>query len=209
MDTNQPTVQTTYTPPAPAPGMFGTRIPSTVAFAVGVLLFLLPFSQIKCAGTTIANKSGLDYALGNGWKAASGGLGGNDLKSKTMSADKEQKGNTQYLAIGALGLGVLGFLLSFANAKAGGAGGIVTGILSAGASIGLMLDEKNNFAASLKQQALDKAKEGADSLGLDKIGNTMNDYKATLAFSPWFYIAIISFLAAAFFCYKRMTAKAR
>ena len=25
-------------------------------------------------------------------------------------------------------------------------------------------------------------------------------------FTPWFYIAVIAFLAAAFFCYKRMSA---
>ena len=26
-------------------------------------------------------------------------------------------------------------------------------------------------------------------------------------FTPWFYISILAFLAAAFFCYKRMSAK--
>ena len=28
----------------------------------------------------------------------------------------------------------------------------------------------------------------------------------TVDFTPWFYIAVIAFLAAAFFCYKRMSA---
>lgn len=208
MEPNQPTTPPIYAPASAAPGIFGTKVPSAVAFAVGILLFLLPFAELKCSGTTIANKTGLDYALAKDWKPVGGGdmFGKNDMQSTTTSTDKMQKGNTQYLAIGALALGVLGLLLSLANAKAGGSGGLVTGILAAGALIGLMIDEKKNLAASLKNQAIDKAKEGADSLGLDKIGNGMNDIKPVLSFSPWFYVATIAFLAAAFLCYKRMTA---
>jgi hypothetical protein len=205
MDTNQPASSTsTFAPASASPGMFGTKIPSAVAFAVGILLFLLPFAEIRCGGTKLATKSGLDFALDNKWKPAGGGMfGKNDMKDDALSAGKEQKGNTQYFIIGALALGVIGLLLSFAGAKAG-AGGIATGILSAGALIGFMLDLKKNIANSMREQTLDKAKEGADNLGLDKIGSTMGDIKPTLAFSPWFYIAVIAFLVAAFFCYKRM-----
>lgn len=204
MDTNPPSSSATYTPASAAPGMFGTKIPSAVAFTVGILLFLLPFAEIRCGGTKLATKSGLDFALDKQWKSVAGGMfGKNDLQDKTMSAGKEQKGNTQYFIIGALALGVIGLLLSFAGAKAG-AGGIATGILSAGALIGFMLDLKKNVNNSLREQALDKAGQGADNLGLDKIGNTMGDLKPTLAFSPWFYVAVVAFLAAAFFCYKRM-----
>ena len=46
--TPQPAVVT-----ASSPGMFGTGIPSTVAFAVGVLLFFLPFMEIKCGNSTL------------------------------------------------------------------------------------------------------------------------------------------------------------
>ena len=206
MDTNQSASSTTTTsaPASAAPGMFGTKIPSAVAFAVGILLFLLPFAEIRCGGTKLATKSGLDFALDNNWKTVGGGMfGKNDMQEKTMSAGKEQKGNTQYFIIGALALGVIGLLLTFAGAKAG-AGGIATGILSAGALIGFMLDLKTNVNNSLREQAMDKAKEGADNIGFDKLGNTMGDIKPTLAFSPWFYIAVVAFLAAAFFCYKRM-----
>ena len=44
MDTNQPNPVTANLPSANSQGMFGTKIPSAVAFAVGVLLFLLPFA---------------------------------------------------------------------------------------------------------------------------------------------------------------------
>jgi hypothetical protein len=207
MDTNQPTTSTTttYVAPPPKPGMFGTKIPSSVAFVVGLLLFLLPFAEIRCAGTKLATKSGLDFALDNKWKPLGGGLmGKNETADQSFSSGKEQKGNTQYLIIGAFGLGLIGLFLSLAGGKSGGVGGIVTGVLGAGALIGFMLDLKKNVSNSLREQALDKAKEGADNLGLDKLGNGMGDMTPTLAFSPWFYIAVVAFLAAAFFCYKRM-----
>ena len=210
MDTNQPAGQPAY-PASATPGFFGTKIPSSVAFVVGVLLFLLPFSEIKCGGSTLANKSGLDFAMGKEWKSAGTAnmFGKSDLKEKSESAGKEEKGNSQYFAIAALALGVLGLLLSFANAKTGGGGGLVAGILSAGALIALMLDLKKNFNDSLRSQALDKTQEGAGSLGLDKISDSMNNIKPTLSFTPWFYIAVIAFLAAAFFCYKRMSSVKR
>ncbi|HWR32580.1 MAG TPA: hypothetical protein VN451_03600 [Chitinophagaceae bacterium] len=204
METNQPAASSTYAPASAAPGLFGTKIPASVAFAVGVLLFLLPISEVRCGGSKLATKSGLDYAMGKEWKINDNGMFG-DKKSReeNVSEKKEPQGNSQYFAIGALALGVIGLILCFGSPKATG-GGIVAGILAAGSAIGLMLDEKNNFAQSLKNQALDKATEGVGNMGLDKIGNTMGDIKPTLAFTPWFYVAVVAFVAAALFCYMRM-----
>ncbi len=204
MDTNQPTTSTVSTTYAAPPGMFGTKVPSSVAFVVGILLFLLPFSEIRCGGTKIMTKSGLDYAMDNEWKTVAGGLPDSDATDQTMSAGKEQKGNTQYFILAALGLGVIGLLLSFAGSKGASAGGILTGVLAAGALVAFMLDLKKNFANSLSQQAIDKGKDKTDDMGFEGVANTMNDIKPTLAFTPWFYIAIIAFLAAAIFCYLRM-----
>ena len=206
MDTNQTTASPIRTPPASS-GIFGTKIPSTVAFAAGVLLFLLPFSEIKCGSTTLANKSGWDITLGNEWKSVGTEMfNKNDFQQKSLSASKEQKGQTQNFAIAALRLGILGLLLSFGNAKAGGGAGVV-GLLSAGALIGLMLDLKKNFNDSIANQAIDKTREGADDSGLDKIGSSLDNIKPTLNFTPWFYIAVIAFLIAAFFCYMRLQKK--
>jgi hypothetical protein len=206
MDTNQPASSTTSVASASvAPGMFGTKIPSAVAFAAGILLFLLPFAEIRCGGATIATKSGLDFVIDNKWKTPSSSMfGKNEMKDKAMSAGKEQKGNTQYFIIAALALGIIGLGLSFAGAKGGTTGGIATGILSAGALIGFMLDLKSNINHSLREQTMKKAEQGVGNLGFDNIGKSMNDMKPALAFSPWFYIAVIAFLTAAFFCYKRM-----
>ena len=208
METNQPTTATvTTSAAAPQPGLFGTKVPTSVSLVIAILLFLLPFSEIRCGGTKLMHKTGLDFAMGNEWKTVAGAIPGTDntdVTQQTMSAGKEQAGNTQYLIIGALALGVIGLLLSFSNARGAAAGGMITSILAAGALVGFMLDLKKNFDNSLRDQATDKASEGAGNAGMEGLGDTMNNLKPTLAFTPWLYIAIIGFVMAAIFCYLRL-----
>ncbi|HYM94445.1 MAG TPA: hypothetical protein VET23_09925 [Chitinophagaceae bacterium] len=205
METIQPP-PTTSPVSSVTPGTFGTKIPSTVTFAVGILLFLLPFSEIKCNQTVLLNKTGLGFALGSNWKPINTTTEGDKTSSDvTTKANTEKEGNVQYFAIAALALGVLGLLLSFANARSGGTGGVVTGILSAGALIGMMIDLKSWFNNSLAKEAANKTQEGTDTLGLNKLGNSLNN-AFTIDFTPWFYVAVVAFLAAAFFSYRRMVA---
>lgn len=207
METSQPIHSTASTTYAPSPGMFATRGPSTIAFIVAILVFLLPFTEIRCGGTKIMSKSGIDYALDKEWKTVTGGLPQTDAADKSMNVGKEQKGNTRYYILAALGLGILGLVLGLATSKGSAAGGILAGLLAAGALIAFMLELKNNFENSLREQAIDKATEGADEAGMEGISRTMGDMKPTLAFTPWFYIAIIAFIAAAIFCYLRMRSR--
>jgi hypothetical protein len=204
MDTNQPTASTTYAPAPASPGMFGTSIPSSVAFIVAILMFLLPFSEIKCGGSTLMNKSGLGFATGQKWKFA-GGYGQDMMKDMDTKTGKKKEGNAQIFILAALGLGVLGLFTSFVKSKGTGGIGTIAGLLGAGTLIAFMFDVKKWFNDGLAKEAAEKATSGADSIGLDKIGDTMNNMKPTLAFTPWFYVAIVAFLAAAFFCYKRMS----
>lgn len=207
MDTNPTTAAPVYYKPSSSSGMFGTKIPASVAFAVGVLLFLMPLSELKCAGQRLASKSGLTYAMNKDWQPVGGGMlkdRGMEDKNSDMDFGKMKKGNTQYAAIAAMALGVLGLLLCFGGTKGTNTGGIITGALAAGAAIFLMIDEKKNFAAAMKLDALEKAEKGAGDIGLDGLNKTMNDAKLTLGFTIWYYVAVIAFLAAAFFCYKRM-----
>lgn len=204
MDTNQPTDQpittsTIQTNVAPPPAIMKTKMPSTVAFAVGILLFFMPFSEIKCSGSTIMSKSGVSYALGSDWKST-GALGNKGMGELTSKTKNEKEGMAQPLAIAALALGILGLGLCFSNSKSAFSGGAVAGALAAGSLIGLMFEVKKWFNNGLAKDALDKVSEGGSGFG------SMSDVKPALAFSSWFYIAIIAFLAAAFFCYKRMSA---
>ncbi len=114
---------------------------------------------------------------------------GNGLNETTNG---NQKNDPNVYAIVGLALGVIGLGLSLTYARAAIGSALISGILSAGALIGLMLD--------LQKQAKDPipGKTGTE------IDNTLNDIKISIEFTPWFYIAVVSFLAAAFFCYKRL-----
>jgi len=214
MDINQPTTPTTpitYATTSAAPGMFGTKIPSSVAFVVAVLLFLIPFVYIKCNGTSLEDISGVQLATGFKMKNKSSGNSFlDDMKTDkvdegiTKATTKTDKKDPNLYAMIALGLGVLGLLLSLTNAKAAIGGAMVTGIAAGGAMIGMMLDVKKK----VKLDMPDSGGNGGDlSKGLDDFGKSMSDkMNITVDFTPWFYIAVIAFLAAAFFCYKRMTA---
>jgi|GEM_PF-404329 len=224
MDTNQPSspAPPPYTPPPPpptpppvyapapaAPGMFGTKVPSTVAFAVGVLLFFMPFVDIKCNGTSLQTISGFQLATGFQMKnSSSDNPFLNDVKTDkvdetiTKTTTKADKKDPNLYAMIAMGLGILGLLLSFTNAKAAIGGAMVTGVASAGALIGMMLDVKKKVKLDMPDTG-GKSSSGTDSLGLDKLGDNL---RITVDFTPWFYIAVVAFLAAAFFCYRRMSA---
>ena len=45
-------------------GLFGTKIPSNIAFPLAILLFLLPFAEIRCNGTGVASNTGLGIVNG-------------------------------------------------------------------------------------------------------------------------------------------------
>lgn len=216
MDTNQPTASTTYAPASAKPGLFGTKMPSTVAFAVAVLLFLMPFIDIKCNNMSLQQVSGLQLATGFKMKNNSSDNSFlNDIKTDrvddtiTKATTKTDKKDPNMYALIALGLGVLGLLLSFTNAKAALGGAMVTGVASAGALIGMMLDIKKKVKLDMPDMS-DKTPDNDVGNTIDKIGDKMNDLtdkmNISVEFTPWFYIAVLAFLAAAFFCYKRMSA---
>ena len=195
---SQPTI---ILPPASSPGIVSTRTPSSVAFLAGILLFLLPFAEIKCGGTVVAKNTGLGIAIGKNWESVSGKsmFGTNDDNNNTKNNTKEKQDPNMY-AIVALSLGVLGLVLSFANAKTAIGSALLTGILAAGAMIGLMLDLQKKVKTDMGNNT--PKSDGGGWLGLDKLNNV----KMTIDFTPWFYIAVIAFLAAAFFSYRRITA---
>ena len=213
MDSNPTNTTTNYAPASANRGMFGTKVPSTVAFAVGILLFFMPFVDIKCNNMSLQQVKGFELATGFQMKKSSSNNPYlDDIKSDrvdseiTKATTKSDKKDPNLFAMVALGLGVLGLLLSFTNAKAAIGGAMITGIGSAGALIGLMLDVKKKVKADLPSMG-----DGGSS-GDGGISDKMSDFGKNLAdkvnitaeFTPWFYVAVVAFLVAAFFCYKRM-----
>lgn len=180
-------------PPMPAaqkPHAKG-KMPSTIAFAVGILLFFFPFIDIRCNNMSLQKVSGAELATGFKVKGPGSGNTLFDGLQKTAGPDsnlgltKNDKKDPNVYALAALALGALGLLVSLTNLKAGGIGGVLTGALSAVALIGLLVDVKRQIRADL----------GA---------NTDINMSMTVDFTPWFYISVIAFIAAAYFSYQRM-----
>jgi hypothetical protein len=209
MDTNQPTDKIVIMTP-PQPGIFGTKIPASVAYIAGILLFFMPFIDIKCNNMSLQTVSGFQLATGFKMKNNSSDNSFlNDMKTDdvdkgiTKTTTKTDNKDPNMYAMIALGLGILGLLLSFTNAKAAIGGAMITGIASAGALVGLMLDIKKKVKLDMPTTG---KKGGDDALGLDKFSNELSDKIAiSVDFTPWFYVAIVAFIVAAFFCYKRMS----
>ena len=184
METNETTIQPVYPKPS---GVFGTKIPSSIAFAIGVLLFFLPFIDIKCNNMSLQKVNGVELATGFHIK----GPDSNDSFAGTFenSTDnnklkkKEDRKDPNVFALAALVLGVAGFLLSMLNNKAGAGGGLVTGALATVAMIGLLIDIK----ADINDQLLGKEP----------------DISIAVEFTAWFFLSLLSFLAAAYFSYRR------
>ena len=199
METNQSTSQPVTRVYSTPPGIFSGKVPSTVAFTIGILLFLLPFAEIRCSSTALTNKSGLDFALANEWKPV-GGYGKEFLGKNQTKTESKKEGNSQLFALAGLGLAALGLLCCMGNPKLTGSAGTAFGVLSAGALIALMVELKSWFRGELARETAEKAKK----TDVDSFGN-LDGMNVNLGFTPWAYVTVAVLLAAAYFCYRRMT----
>ncbi|MGB3005992.1 MAG: hypothetical protein WBC06_05770 [Chitinophagaceae bacterium] len=209
MDTNQTTSSSpAQIPVTAAPGIFGTKIPATVAFAIAVLLFFMPFVDIKCNSMSLQTVSGFELATGFTMKNNSTDnsfLNGMKTEKADETNSKSEKKDANFFALIALVLGVLGLGLSLTKSKPAIGSAMVAGIASAGALIGLMIDVKKKVKLDIPDMG---GKTGNNDIGdgIDKLGQTMNDkLNISVDFTSWFYIAVVALLVAAFFCYKRMS----
>ncbi len=134
--------------------------------------------------------SGFELATGFRIKAPGSDnslLGTLEQNTQLNRGTKGEKKEPYIYALAALALGVAGLLLSFVRVKVGAFGGMVSGVMAAGAMIGMMLDVRDD----IKKEGL--AAEAGVSVAVE--------------FTPWFYVALIAFLVAAFFSFQQVRAK--
>jgi len=189
--------------PAPLPGIFGTKIPASVAFGIGILLFLMPFVDIKCNSMTLQKVTGVQLATGFEVKGpgSDNSLVGDFKKMDSDKAEvniKGERNDPNIFALIAFGLGIIAFVLSLLDSKRSVSGAAITGALAAAALIGAMIDIKRK----LKLDIPEMTNRARDTGGLGRFGN--DDVFISIDFTAWFYIAILAFIAAAWFCYRRM-----
>ena len=196
---------------APSPGILGTKIPSTVVFVLGILLFFMPFAELKCkqntqtetnglnfnlGGETTISNTGFGLAIGKQWKMEMNGLGGLFGSNNQMNKDQPKQDPNSY-AIAALALGIIGLLLCFAKFRGAPGIAMLAGILSAVALIGLRFDLDKKVKDP--SQVVQKTENNTDWLG-----SGLDTVKFELNFTPWFYIAVIAMIVAAVLCYLRI-----
>lgn len=162
---------------------------------MAVLLFLLPFAEIKCNNTVIANNTGVGIALGSDWKeVASKNLFGNGFGNDTTNDDKKfQKQDSNTFAKIALGLGILGLLIALLAPKSGGKINLIIGLLAAVSLIAMLID--------LRSKAKSDNSVKSSDLGINA------GVSVTVDGTAWFYLTIMFFALAGIFCWLRVKNK--
>lgn len=171
---------------------FRKRYTASFSFAAGIILFLLPFAELKCSSVTLAGNTGTGIAFGKKWKVTMTGENSEfmDKINEEIKGGKNDvmKTGINPFALGALVVGFLGLMLTFINHKLRPAIGICTGILAALLLIALMV----HFKILLRSSLNSKGKDSPYDMGMI----------LKIQFTIWYYISLISFAAAAFFSYQ-------
>jgi amino acid transporter len=162
---------------------------TSISFLVGVLLFLLPFVEIKCNGQTFATNTGIGLALGIDYKttAQTKSLENPFGETSEKKVVEKEKGKLYVFALIALILGIVGLIISLASAKPGKAL-VFIGSLTAISLIVLMIQ--------IQMDVKEKPVSGGEN-------NLSNDLKVTAEFTAWYYLSLLSFILAAALSYRR------
>ncbi len=173
--------------PAPAPAEFRvSKVPASLLFTIGALLFLFPFLDFKCNNFSVVKITGLELATGTHFRSATPdqSLVGT-LERTTGYVSKEAMGSNEpnYFALAALVLGVVGIILALLNGRNAAIGAMIAGMLAVASLIGLMIDIKSDINKAVEANA--------DAVGL------------RFTFTPLFFLALLFFIGAAFFSYRR------
>ena len=170
---------------------------TTIAFGAGLLLFFLPFLEIKCNGSSVAQLSGKDMVVGSAPKVSNDlenlGKGFGDREYANTGSKTGTKGKVYVVAIIALALGLLGLVASLQKPKPNYTATTIAGIAGAIALIILIIQVKGDINNEMKTQA------GSDAFSNQFAGML----KVSVGITAWFILCLLSYIAAAFFSYKR------
>ncbi len=171
---------------------FRKRHTNTISFAVGILLFLLPFAEVKCGSVTLVGNTGIGIAAGLPWKTAMGASDNeyfNKLRQPTATSSSQLLNEgPNVFAILALVFAALGVAICFSYHKMRSMAGLSAGILAAIMMIALLIQYK---------LAMKSALSSSDDLKDVNMGAMLK-----LKFTAWYFLSLVSFTAAAFFSYK-------
>lgn len=177
-----------------AGNFFRKRYTATIAFAAGILLFLLPFVQLKCSSVVIAENSGIGLATGSQWKVTM--MGGTDALFKNINASKSNsdrkvlKIDPDWFLLLAIVFAVGGIIFSVSKwnmrAMASMSAGILAAVMLIAAMVHLKILIRSQIPTGNKNDSLDINMGGI-------VG---------IQFTIWYYLSLAAFTAAAFFSFK-------
>jgi hypothetical protein len=182
----------------PGPVLLKTKTPSVIGFGVGLLLFFLPFLDIKCNSMVLQKVSGVQLATGFkvGGPGTDNSLVGNlerlDNYNGNVNLAKGRR-SPNIPALVALVLGIAGLALALRDVKKGS---FIAAALAVAALIITMIDVKSKLKSEMT------ASRQADLEGFSTRGSFNDDVLLSVDFAPGFYLAILAFAAAGYFSYR-------
>lgn len=173
---------------------FRRRYTSTAAFAVGILLFFLPFAELRCNDSVLASNTGIGLATGKEWKTY--GLPGyGDMLKENENPAKDGKFTSikdwpNILTLISLLAAVAGLIISLTNSKLRAVVSMSAGILAAVLLIGMMIQMNYELKDSM-----------AGKKGEPDYGAAISMF-VKMNYTIWYYMAVVAFVIAAFFGFK-------
>lgn len=172
---------------------FRQKHPVTISFTLGILLFFLPFAEIKCASVTLASNTGLGIAIGTEWNVALADTTKN-LLGEMSDKEKIDKSlgdiGPNIFAIVSIISGLAGLAFYLTKNRHKNLISMCAGIIAAIMLIAVMIA----FNISISNALNDDSRTETVNAGVRKI--------IGIKFTFWYYISVISFILAAFLSYK-------
>ena len=165
----------------------------SIIYAVGILLFFLPFVEIKCNATPLYEVKGIE--LVTGFTVEDSNKGTENFNDVFVSESQNERQESNAFAIGAFAFGIIGLIISFLNFKSQPVASTLTGALAALCLVGLMIQVKGDVGKW--------SSKTRPATNTDIFGDMSRTIKVIADFTPWFYLALISFAAAAFLSYRQ------
>ena len=162
---------------------------NSLAFLVAILLFLLPFVNIKCNDRKFASNTGIGLAFGVNYKTTSQLKSDKDKRDMNLTVSEKQSGKMYVAALIALLLGITGLILTILNPRYNKITTMIA-VLAALALIVLLLQ--------IKYDVQDKSSH-------DITDGLTAHLKVAVDFTVWYYLSLVSFIAASFLSYRQNT----
>lgn len=172
---------------------------STITYAVGLLLFLLPFFDIKCNNVTMAELSGLSMATGGSANVSSDlkqmqNKFGDQTDDSQGSFTAKTKGSNHLFitALAALLLGILGLVLSLLNKGRGQQLNFGVGIVGVLALVASWIEASSYVKTNMQTVAGENASVAYPGIVNFGINPTF-----------WFFLCLLCYAASAYVGYKK------